>query len=72
MTSAPAQADSKPRHGRLLWATALLVIGVGAVSVATKTSAWWWGVPGYGCLSLVPALIFDALTEELRKGGVNG
>ncbi|OXM69596.1 hypothetical protein CF165_08795 [Amycolatopsis vastitatis] len=61
--------DRRPWHMRLFCATALLLVGVGSVTAAASTSAWWWGAPGYACLSLVPALIFDAVVDEVLRHG---
>ncbi|WP_103344032.1 hypothetical protein [Amycolatopsis sp. CA-126428] len=64
----PAEDHGRqPWHMRLFCATALLLIGVGAVTAAASTDSWWWGAPGYACLSLVPALIFDAAVDEILR-----
>ncbi len=64
-----ADESRKPWHMRLFCATALLLIGVGSVTAAASTGAWWWGAPGYACLCLVPALTFDAAVDEVLRRG---
>lgn len=52
--------------GKVVAATALLLVGVAAVGATAETHAGWWAVGGYLCLLFVPALIFDAVVEKLK------
>jgi hypothetical protein len=53
--------------GKIVVATILLLVGVASVGATAETHAGPWAFGGYLCLLFVPALIFDAVVEKVRR-----